>query len=326
MIRNATFNPAPIGGILEKLATYTTRFPRHTVIALILTVALLAFEVFNFDTTRYALTNLLGGASFAGIAWASILALAFCSIDFAGLVRLFTPDDDGEQPREVWYLMGAWLLGATMNALMTWWAVSLTLLNHDFGNEVLSRGELLQYVPIFVAVLVWLTRILFIGAVTVAGSHLLEFGFSDEVEQAAPGKPRTLSLPTGQPLRERRASGTDSGMYEPANISQSPYPSVSDDVPDFLARKRQQRSNGADVESYEEQRIVNRPAPEPAIRQVEEEPVERSQRPTGFSNGTPGRNGSSERKPNGRVRQRPPRPGMSGNSKRSMSASSSRRN
>jgi len=316
MIRNATFNPAPVGGILDKLASYSVRFPRHTVIALILTVALLAFEVFNFDTTRYALTNLLGGASFGGIAWASILALAFCAIDFAGLVRLFTPDEDGEQPREVWYLMGAWLLGATMNAMMTWWAVSLTLLNHDFGNEVLSRSELLQYVPIFVAVLVWLTRILFIGAVTVAGSHLLEFGFSNDEEKAAPGKPRTLSLPTGKPLRERQAPGND--MYEPTIISQNLYPSVSEDVPDFLARKRQQRSNVVEVESFYEEGIVTPAAPEPSLRRMEEEPIERTerrQRPNGFANGISGRNGNgtSARKPNGRVRQRPPRPGMGNN-------------
>ncbi|MCB9006283.1 MAG: hypothetical protein H6656_02705 [Ardenticatenaceae bacterium] len=43
--------------------------------------------------------------------------------------------------------MGAWLLGATMNAVMTWWAISLTLLTHDFGNEVLSREQLLRWVP-----------------------------------------------------------------------------------------------------------------------------------------------------------------------------------
>jgi hypothetical protein len=141
----------------------------------ILMVALFAFEIFNFDTTRYALTNLMGDVRFLGFQWAAILAIAFCSIDFAGLVRLFTPEKGKDEPKEVWYLMGAWLLGATMNALMTWWAVSLTLLNHEFGNEVMSREQLLDVVPVFVAVLVWLTRILFIGAFTVAGEHIFDF-------------------------------------------------------------------------------------------------------------------------------------------------------
>jgi hypothetical protein len=150
------------------------QMPRQLVIGIILIFALFAFELFNFDTTRFALHSLLGDVSFLGIGWATILAIAFCSIDFAGLARLFTPERGREEPKEVWYLMGAWLLGATMNAVMTWWAVSLTLLNHDLGNEVLSREQLLKVVPFFVAILVWLTRILFIGAVTMAGERLLE--------------------------------------------------------------------------------------------------------------------------------------------------------
>lgn len=60
-----------------------------------------------------------------------------------------------------------------MNAVMTWWAVSLTLLNHPLGNEILGREQLLTFVPIFVATLVWVTRILFIGSIAVAGDHLL---------------------------------------------------------------------------------------------------------------------------------------------------------
>lgn len=137
-------------------------------------IALLAFELFNFDTTQFALQSLLGDVSFARLQWATILAIAFCAIDFAGLARIFTPTNDHTETSEQWYLTGAWLIGATMNAIMTWWAVSLALLNHNFGNEVLSRGQLLHIVPIFVAVLVWLTRILFIGSLAATGGELLQ--------------------------------------------------------------------------------------------------------------------------------------------------------
>ncbi len=159
---------------------------RKTVIGLILVVALVAFELFNFDTTRYALNNLLGEMAFFGVTWASILAIAFCAIDFAGLARLFTPERGADEPKAVWYLMGAWLLGATMNAIMTWWAVSLTLLNHDFGNEVLGRETLLTMVPVFVAALVLLTRILFIGAFSVAGEHLFDIAGDAQASSARP--------------------------------------------------------------------------------------------------------------------------------------------
>lgn len=149
------------------------RSPRKIMIALFLVLALFAFEMFNFDTTRFALESFLGDVRFAGFGWAAILAVAFCAIDFAGLARLFTPEQGGDEQREIWYLTGAWLLGATMNAVMTWWAVSLTLLNHDLGNELLSREQLLTIVPMFVAALVWLTRILFIGSLTLAGEKML---------------------------------------------------------------------------------------------------------------------------------------------------------
>ena len=172
---------------LNRLFAAGSRRPRQLVISVVLLVALVAFEIFNFDTTQFALRNLLGPVAFLGLQWATILAIAFCGIDLAGLVRLFTPQRGRDEPKEVWYLTGAWLLGATMNAVMTWWAVSLTLLNHDFGNEVLSRAQLLRYVPIFVAVLVWLTRILFIGSLTMAGEQIL---FAGDGASAAPPQPR----------------------------------------------------------------------------------------------------------------------------------------
>ena len=115
---------------MTALRDLVRRIPRQEVIAFLLAGALLAFEVFNFDTTKFALADLLGGTNFHGVSWASILAFAFCSIDFAGLIKIFTPQIADEEPREAWYLMGAWLLGATMNAMMTWYAVSLLSLIH----------------------------------------------------------------------------------------------------------------------------------------------------------------------------------------------------
>jgi uncharacterized membrane protein len=135
--------------------------------------ALFAFEIFNYSTTDYALGDLLGDLRFAGTRWATILAIAFCGIDFAGIARLFTPEQGAEEPKEVWYLFGAWLLAATMNAMLTWWGVSIAILNHQtLGNVVVSQQTLLKIVPIFVAVMVWLIRVLIIGTFSVAGDRL----------------------------------------------------------------------------------------------------------------------------------------------------------
>jgi hypothetical protein len=148
-------------------------FRRGMAFGLIIISALLAFEIFNYSTTEFALADLLGDLSFAGISWATILALAFCGIDFAGIARLFTPEEGANELHEVWYLFGAWLLAATMNAMLTWWGVSIALLNHEsLGNAVVEREMLLKVVPIFVAIMVWLIRVLIIGTFSVAGERL----------------------------------------------------------------------------------------------------------------------------------------------------------
>ena len=149
------------------------RMHRGLVFGVIIITALLAFEFFNYSTTDFALRDLLGDLDFFGIAWATILAIAFCGIDFAGIARLFTPEAGSQEPSEVWYLLAAWMLAATMNALLTWWGVSIALLNHDsLGNAVVSQETLLKVVPVFVALMVWLIRVLIIGTFSVAGPRL----------------------------------------------------------------------------------------------------------------------------------------------------------
>jgi len=141
---------------------------------LIIFSALLAFEMFNYSTTDYALKDLLGELRFAGIHWATILAVAFCGIDFAGIARLFTPQQGSEEPKEVWYLFGAWLLAATMNAVLTWWGVSMAVVNHAVAStSVMDAGTVTKIVPVFVAIMVWVIRILIIGSLSMAGDRLL---------------------------------------------------------------------------------------------------------------------------------------------------------
>jgi hypothetical protein len=144
------------------------------IFGLIIITALFAFEIFNYSTTDYALRDLLGDLRFAGIRWATILAIAFCGIDFAGIARLFTPQQGSDEPREIWYLFGAWLLAATMNAMLTWWGVSMAVLNHNIQSTTVMDGStIIKVVPIFVAIMVWVIRILIIGTISAAADHLL---------------------------------------------------------------------------------------------------------------------------------------------------------
>lgn len=220
------------------------RLERKKVVGIIMFVALLAFEIFNFDTTRFALADLLGDVRFLGLQWAGILAIAFCAIDFAGLARLFTPQQGKEEPQVVWYLMGAWLLGATMNAVMTWWAVSVTLLAHDFGNEILSREQLLGIVPIFVATLVWLTRILFIGAFSVAGEHIFDLAGTNYSQTTPARTPSVRERRQEQSRTVNRRTTPENGRPQPkpSRINRRPLNHGSTQMPaPMQAKKRENR-------------------------------------------------------------------------------------
>jgi hypothetical protein len=146
---------------------------RGALFTLIMFGALLAFEVFNYSTTDFALSDVLGPLTFMGVRWSTVLSIAFCGIDFAGIARLFTPEQGRDEPTEVWYLFGAWVLAAAMNATLTWWGVALALASHTPASvAILDRSTLNNIVPVMVAVMVWVIRILIIGTFSLAGDRL----------------------------------------------------------------------------------------------------------------------------------------------------------
>ena len=187
----------------------------------LIVAALFFFEVFNYSTTDFALRDLLGNMTFFGIHWSTILAIAFCGIDFAGIARIFTPEEGSDEPVEVWYLFGAWLLAATMNAALTWWGVSVALINHvPEGAQVLNYHTVTKVVPIFVAVLVWLVRVLIIGTISVAGERLFTLG------EASLTAPRTYTRRRAAvPVRtaQRPARATPARKPSPVVSSEPQY-------------------------------------------------------------------------------------------------------
>jgi len=140
---------------------------------LILILALIAFEAFNFSTTEAALSDLLGEFQFAGVRWATLLSIAFCGIDFAGIARLLTPQTGKDEPGSVWFMFGTWIMAATMNALLTWWGVVLAISNHQaVSTNVIDASLLTHAVPIMIALMVWVVRILLIGTLSKKGDQV----------------------------------------------------------------------------------------------------------------------------------------------------------
>ncbi len=195
---------------------------RGAIFGLILVGALLAFEAFNYSTTDFALTDLLGlNLRFMGLRWATILSLAFCGIDFAGIARLFTPETGRGEPAEVWYLFGAWLLAAAMNATLTWWGVSVAVRNHQsLGSGMVSAEIMYTVVPIFVATMVWLIRVLIIGTFSMAGDRLFSLAEGKPAMlQSALQRPKSISMPAPrqpQPMRANNPPIKPSGRVEPS--------------------------------------------------------------------------------------------------------------
>jgi hypothetical protein len=179
---------------------------RGMIFGIIITVALLAFEIFNFSSTQFALRDILGTLTFGPFEWATILALAFCGIDFAGIARIFTPEKGRDEPAEVWYLFGAWFLAAAFNAILTWWGVSVAMLNHSAQGGAILGAPMMKFVPIFVAGMVLLIRVLLINTFSIAGENL--FSMADD---------RSSSYkPSYRPANETYSAPMNSSLPRPA--------------------------------------------------------------------------------------------------------------
>jgi len=189
----------------------------------IILTALLAFEVFNYSSTSFALQDILGDLSFGSLKWATLLAIAFCGIDFAGIARIFTPEKGRDEPAEVWYLFGAWLLAAGFNATLTWWGVSVAILKHSAeGGALLGQTAMTNIVPIFVAGMVLLIRVLLINTFSIAGERIFSMA-EDGPAQYVQNQNKPVHRPTYETNRVPNSYPRPAPRPTPVNISQPAY-------------------------------------------------------------------------------------------------------
>ena len=183
--------------------------------------ALLAFEVFNYSSTSFALHDILGDLAFGPLKWSTILAFAFCGIDFAGIARIFTPEKGRDEPAEVWYLFAAWFLAAAFNASLTWWGVSVAILKHNAeGGVLVGQDAMTRIVPVFVAAMVLLIRVLLINTFSIAGERLFSMAEERDVQYQ--------NRPVYRPNENMRTPATTpfarpAPKPNPVNISQPAY-------------------------------------------------------------------------------------------------------
>ena len=125
-------------------------------VVVILMLSLVVYEVSNFPTTAFALNDLLGDLKFIGFRWVDILAVAFLSVDLAALARLATARQDTNEPSEI-YLVGAWFLAISLNALLVYWAVYISLISQAPSDSAVWLAAATAFIA-------WLGRLLIIGS------------------------------------------------------------------------------------------------------------------------------------------------------------------
>jgi len=198
------------------------RFNRGAAWGMMIIGALLAFEIFNFSTTQFALRDVLGDLTFAGLRWATILAIAFCGIDFAGIARIFTPEQGADEPKEVYYLFGAWFLAAAFNAVLTWWGVSVAIVSHASasGGAVVSTATMTKIVPIFVSAMILLVRVMIIGTFSLAGDRLFTTADHHSYSHNKNPRPVQQQQPTYRPAQSQPVIRPASTLSRPAQSAQ----------------------------------------------------------------------------------------------------------
>ncbi|MCD6355677.1 MAG: hypothetical protein J7L66_00200 [Anaerolineaceae bacterium] len=141
------------------------RIRSNSLYTLVIVLALAAFEMFNFSTTDFALQDILGKQGGGMFSWSMILSLAFCGMDIAGIARILASSNEEATSKSGWYLMGAWVLAAAMNAGLTWWGISVAIYNQP-AHEVMILDPMtyVTLIPVLVAVMVWVIRVLIVGA------------------------------------------------------------------------------------------------------------------------------------------------------------------
>ena len=184
----------------------------------IIVAALVAFELFNFSTTDFALRGMFGSQSAGGMSWSTILALAFCGMDFAGIARLLAPHKEEAESRDSWFLLGAWVLAAAMNAGLTWWAISIAVYNQPVDNAlILDPMTFVTAVPVLVAVMVWLIRILIIGTLVSSLNNVLYSKQPKKVQvkqQPFGFRPGVQSVPAGYRPIPNQARAQQKSNYQ----------------------------------------------------------------------------------------------------------------
>ena len=123
----------------------------------------------------------------------------------------------------MYYLFGAWFLAAAFNAILTWWGVSVAIVNHTSasGGAVISSATMTKIVPVFVAAMILLVRVLIIGTFSLSGDRL----FTTASDSRRPyNSPRPVEQPSYRPAatQQQPAIRSAASLNRPVQNTNTP--------------------------------------------------------------------------------------------------------
>ncbi|MGZ9235861.1 MAG: hypothetical protein ACXW4E_10075, partial [Anaerolineales bacterium] len=118
-------------------------------------------------------------------------------------------------------LFGAWFLAAAFNAILTWWGVSVAIVSHASasGGAVISTATMTKVVPIFVAAMILLVRVMIIGTFSLAGDRLFTTAEHRSYNNPRPTQAQP-SQPTYRPVQSQPVIRPASTLSRPAQSAQ----------------------------------------------------------------------------------------------------------
>ena len=175
--------------------------------------ALLAFEIFNFSTTQFALLDVLGDLSF-GVSAGKHPGNCLCGIDFAALPASSRPNGSDE-PKEI-YISLAPGFGSCFNAMLPGGVFQLHR-HHasQYGGAVISTATMTK-LCISRAAMILLIRVLIIGTFSLAGDRLFTTSNQRAYNNYPQQQTQTYRPATSQPIMRSASS-----LNRPAHVMQN---------------------------------------------------------------------------------------------------------
>lgn len=180
----------------------------------VIVVAIICFELFNFGTNREVLDGLFGNVVFLTITAGAWLAAGAAFVDFGGLSRIFTSEVTMRQESlEIKAITIAWLFASVFNAWLTFVWV-LNRLEAGGANNLPARMQDDSFtIAVAIAAFVFLVRMVLIFGGATIGDKMLRLPFS------APSLRRSGGTPMPAPVRPGNTYKFDSEPSYPKAVS-----------------------------------------------------------------------------------------------------------